>query len=109
MRPSGPKVALDAFYESLGEERLDRLEAVSMDMWKPYILLTAWHVPDAEKKIALDRFHVVKHLGDAVDKVRRQDNREVMKDGDERLKGTKTFGSRSREPWLGSSSRASVP
>ena len=83
------KVALDAFYESLGEERLDRLEAVSMDMWKPYILSTAWHVPDAERKIAFDRFHVVKHLGDAVDKVRRQENRELMKDGDESLKGTK--------------------
>ena len=83
------KDALNGFYEGLGEETLAGIEAVSMDMWKPYIRSTAWHVPDAEKKIAFDRFHVVKHLGDAVDKVRRQENRELVKAGDESLKGTK--------------------
>ena len=45
--------------------------------------------PRRREKIAFDRFHVVKHLGDAVDKVRRQENRELVKAGDESPKGTK--------------------
>ena len=44
------KDALNGFYEGLGEETLAGIEAVSMDMWKPYIRSTAWHVPDAERR-----------------------------------------------------------
>ena len=34
-------------------------------------------------------FHVAKHLGDAVDKVRRRENRDLRERGDDRLAGTK--------------------
>ena len=60
-----------------------------MDMHMPYIMAAAWYVPDLEDKIAFDRFHVAKLLGDAVDQIRRQENRELAARGDERLKGTK--------------------
>jgi transposase len=81
--------ALDSFYKSLPRPTLARIEAVAMDMWKPYIFSTAVFVPDAEYKIAFDRFHVVKHLGDAVDRVRRIENRKLSAAGDDRLKRTK--------------------
>jgi len=38
-------------------------------MAKPYIEATRDCVPDADEKIAFDKFHVAQHLGEAVDKV----------------------------------------
>ena len=43
--------------------------------------------------IVHDKFHVSKYLGEAVDKVRRQEHKELMAQGDETLKG-------SRQLWL---------
>ena len=42
-----------------------------MDMWPAFINATLEMVPGAESKIAFDKFHVAKYLGEAVDKVRR--------------------------------------
>lgn len=83
------KESLEQFYLSLDQETLEGIEVVAMDMWKPYITVTTKHVPDAKKKIAFDKFHVAKMLGDAVDKVRRQEHRELMQEGDGSLKGSK--------------------
>jgi len=83
--------SLEAYYESLSEAELARIEVVCMDMWKPYIKATTKCVPGAasEGKIAFDKFHVAKHLGDAVDKVRRAEHRELKREGDDRLTRTK--------------------
>jgi transposase len=81
--------ALAAYYRSLSQEELAKIEVVSMDMWKPYMKATREHVPDADQKIAFDKFHVARHLGDAVDKVRRREHRELKAAGDTRLTGTK--------------------
>ena len=43
-------------------------------------------VPLAKDKIVFDRFHIMKHMNDAVDKVRKQEHRALMADGDETLK-----------------------
>ena len=51
--------------------------------------MTEKHVPGAETKIAFDKFHVVKHLGEAVDQVRRAESRKLAGMGDERLKGSR--------------------
>ena len=40
-----------------------------MDMWAPYANLVREHAPKAQ--ILFDRFHIVKHLNEAVDEVRR--------------------------------------
>jgi len=81
--------SLTDWYEGLSTEQLNAIKSVSMDMWPAYISATKAHVPDAEEKIAFDRFHVAKHLGEAVDKVRRQEHKALMKEGVEDLKGTK--------------------
>jgi transposase len=81
--------SLDAFYEELGAEACAGLESVAMDMWAPYIASTRAYLPDAERKIVFDKFHVAKHLGDAVDQVRRRENRELRSQGDDRLVATK--------------------
>ena len=60
-----------------------------MDMWEPFVQATLKGVPDARKKIVFDRFHVMGHMVEAVDRVRRWENRDLRASGDDRLKGTK--------------------
>ena len=83
------KETLEGWYRSLTPEQLGGLESVSMDMWPAYIHGTLEQVPGGEEKIAFDKFHVAKYLGDAVDKVRRQEHRALMREGYEDLKGSK--------------------
>ena len=42
-----------------------------MDMWKPFYNVTKEHAPQAA--ILFDKFHVLRHLGDALDKMRRSE------------------------------------
>lgn len=81
----------------LGEEVLEGLECVAMDMWRPYIGAVNAVVPDAEAKIAYDKFHIIKHLSDAVDKVRRQEHRALLSEGVDALKGSKYLWLRAQE------------
>lgn len=83
------KAALSAYYERFSEEDLTEVESVAMDMWGPYIAATLAAVPEAETKIAFDKFHVAMHLGRAVDTVRRQENRALRELGDDTLAGTR--------------------
>jgi len=81
--------ALGGYLKSLRKEVVKGIQVVAMDMWEPYIQAVCRYVPDALKKIAFDKFHVASHLGNAVDHVRRQEHRELMAQGDDRLKRTK--------------------
>jgi transposase len=58
------------FFRKLGPERAALLEAVSVDMWEPYLAVLRKKAPQAHQ--IYDRFHIVRHLNEAVDKVRRQ-------------------------------------
>lgn len=55
-------------------ENRDAVKTVSMDMWKAYMNIVEEVLPKAN--IVHDRFHLVKYLNEAIDKVRR---REVKK------------------------------
>jgi transposase len=81
--------ALDGFWAMLPKDQLERIEAVAMDMWDPYIKSTRSHLPQADEKIVFDKFHVAQHLSKALDQVRRQEHRERLEAGDPVLKGTK--------------------
>ena len=80
---------VDAFFAAQRPEHLATIESVTLDMWKPYIASVRDHVPDADRKLAFDKFHVVKHLVDAVDKVRRTEHRELLQDGNAALTGAR--------------------
>jgi transposase len=58
-------------------------------MWRSYIASTRRYVPDADAKIAFDKFHVAKLLGNAVDAVRRIENKALRAEGDDTLSGTR--------------------
>ena len=83
------KESLEEFYKQFDDEQLARIQTVAMDMWEPYIRVTTQYVPDAQEKIAFDKFHVAGHLGDAVDRVRRAEHRRLAGADDQRLKGSR--------------------
>jgi transposase len=56
------------FTEEMGRRRCHTLQVVCMDMWAPYANLVREHAPNAQ--ILFDRFHIVKHLHEAVEEVR---------------------------------------
>jgi len=83
------KATLKSWYATRTDGQLKAIESVSMDMWPAFINATLDSVPGAENKIAFDKFHVAQYLGDAVDKVRRQEHKALMAEGYEDLKGSK--------------------
>lgn len=81
--------SLASYYATLTPEQKAGIASISMDMWPAYIRATLDHIPNAQSKIAFDKFHVAKYLGAAVDKVRQQEHKALMSEGWEDLKGTK--------------------
>jgi len=81
--------SLAGYYESLRPAHRAGIEAVAMDMWEPYVQATMEHVPLAAEKIVFDRFHIMKHMNEAVDAVRREEHRALTAHDDDTLKGTK--------------------
>lgn len=81
--------SLSGYYETLSEAQKAGIASVSMDMWPAYISATLASVAGAQEKIAFDKFHVAKYLGDAVDKVRRVEHKALHAQGRDDLKGTK--------------------
>jgi transposase len=65
------EASLDQFYTWLGPRKTARIRLVVMDMWKPFRLATARHASQAS--ILFDKFHVLRHLGDALDQVRKSE------------------------------------
>ena len=73
--------SLDGFWPNI--------EAVAMDMWDPCVASVREHVAESENKIVFDKFHIAQHLGEAVDRVRRREHKQLKAEGDDRLTGTK--------------------
>lgn len=81
------KQAAKELLENLPDKVSQSIEAVAMDMWPAYIGAVEDVLPEAA--IVFDRFHIKKHLNEAVDRVRRKENRKLVKEGDASLKGSK--------------------
>jgi transposase len=82
---------LQAFFDFLGQERSTKIQGVCCDMWDPYIQIIKKNAPQAI--LVFDKFHIVRHLMDAVDKVRRE---EILEKGREH----KELMAKSRYIWL---------
>jgi transposase len=83
--------AADQLWETLSPQQKAAVEAVAVDMWEPFIQTIEKQVPEAD--IVHERFHVSKYLNESVDKMRRQEHKELLAEGEETLKGT-------RQLWL---------
>jgi len=65
------EASLALFYDWLGEKKTRRIRLAVMDMWKPFRHATAARAPQAA--ILFDKFHIMRHLGDALDQVRKSE------------------------------------
>lgn len=81
--------SLEKYYQQFTLEERAEVKAVAMDMWDPYIAATKAFIPEAENKIVFDKFHIVRYVTDAVDKVRRAEAKQLATQGDSSLKGTR--------------------
>lgn len=70
--PNRLKATLKEYIERLPKETKDAIESICIDMWKPYRQCLEEVFP--RKMVIIDRFHVSKELGKAVDKVRKELN-----------------------------------
>lgn len=76
------------FYDFLGPRRSQRIRLAVMDMWKPFQRVTAVHAPQAA--ILYDKFHVLRHLSVAMDKVRKTEYKRLTERADRKfIKGQK--------------------
>jgi len=83
------QASLDPYFDALSAEERANVRAVVMDMWPAYINSVKDHFEDASDKIVFDKFHIMKHMGEAVDTVRKRENRELRAEGIDALVGTK--------------------
>jgi transposase len=76
---SRKKETFDAFFDWFGEMRSRALAFIASDMWRAFVTVIAARAPNAVH--VLDRFHVAKLLGEAVDNVRREEAHTLRKKG----------------------------
>ena len=69
------KEDLDQFFVEIGTERSKEVELAVMDMWKAFRNSTNEHAPQA--RVVFDKFHVLRHLSNALDEIRRQEYKRV--------------------------------
>ena len=81
------KKTLGKFFASMTKEQKGSIEAVAMDMWKPFINRVKHHCPQA--KIVFDHFHIVQAFGRIIDQVRRQEFKKADASGRKVLKGSR--------------------
>ena len=86
---------LNAFFDELGKERCEQIEAVCCDMWTPYVEVIKERLPNA--LLVFDKFHIIRHLMGAVDKVRKEQVRELKAQDLDLLKKTRYIWL--KNPW----------
>jgi transposase len=81
--------SLTAYFDAFPKESRERIEAISLDMWPAYISACRNKVPGADDKMVFDRFHLMRHVIDAVDEVRKREHKALLEDGDTTLTKSK--------------------
>lgn len=89
--------SLKTILEKMPEGQKEGIEAVAMDIWDAYQSSVRNELPNAD--IVHGKFHIAKHLSEAVDKVRKVENKSLIKEGLEFLKGTKYLWLTNPENW----------
>ncbi len=79
----------EAYFDAFEREQLESIEAVSLDMWQPYISACREKVPAADTKMVFDRFHIMSHVVEAVDRVRKLEHKALIRRGDNTLSKSK--------------------
>jgi len=72
------EASMDEFYRRLGPKQYRKIRLAVMDMWVPFRASTRKHA--AQAAILFDKFHVLRHLSDALDEVRRSEYARLTSD-----------------------------
>ncbi len=81
------EASMSQFYDWLGQRNSSRIRLAVMDMWKPFRLATNAYAPQVA--ILFDKFHVMRHLGEALDQVRKSEYARLQGRGRRYIKGQK--------------------
>ena len=81
------EASMAQFYDWLGDKKSRGVRLAVMDMWKPFRNATSAHAPQAA--ILFDKFHILRHLGDALDQVRKSEYGRLSGKGRSYIKGQK--------------------
>jgi transposase len=81
------EASMGQFYDWLGEKKSRGIRLAVMDMWKPFRNVTVARAPQAA--ILFDKFHIMRHLGDALDEVRKAEYRRLTGRDRSYIKGQK--------------------
>lgn len=81
------EASLDEFYAWLGPKKAKKIRLAVMDMWPAFRASTLKHAPQAA--ILYDKFHVLRHLQDALDTVRKSEYARLTGPGRRFIKGQK--------------------
>jgi transposase len=95
--PERTRKAADMLWAGIPAAQRQGVAAVAVDMWEPYLEATRAAVPQAA--IVHDKFHCAKELNKAVDLVRRREQRELKRAGDETLVKTKYLWLKNPQNW----------
>ena len=79
--------SMDLFYQWLAEKKTAGLKLAVMDMWRAFETSTVKHASQAA--ILYDKFHVMRHLGQALDTVRKQEYKRLAEKDRSFIKGQK--------------------
>ncbi len=79
--------SMDQFYRFLGKKKAKGIRLAVMDMWKAFRNSTHRNAPQAA--ILFDKFHVMKHLGEALDKIRKAEYARLSDKQRQFIKGQK--------------------
>ena len=81
------EASLELFFKELGMKKCRGIYLAVMDMWKPFRNATIQYVPEA--RILFDKFHVIAHLGEALDQVRKSEYARLTGKARQFIKGQK--------------------
>jgi len=79
--------SMDMFYEWLGPKKSKKIQLVVMDMWEAFANSAKKNIHHAD--ILYDKFHVMKHLGEAMDKIRKLEYKRLTGKDRDYIKGHK--------------------
>jgi transposase len=83
------EASMDEFYHWLGPEKSGKIRLAVMDMWKAFRNSTLKPGNAPQAAILYDKFHILKHLGETMDKVRKQEYAGMTGEGRRFIKGQK--------------------
>ena len=81
------EASMAQFYAWLGAKKTSKIGLIVMDMWKPFRKVAGAKAPQAA--ILFDKFHIMRHLGEALDAVRKAEYARLRGNDRRFIKGQK--------------------